>query len=65
MGAATGTGTGSGSGWRATGAENVSVGAIDPLCAEASFDRRSSFSLVSRASSASTSSRNWSTSPMS
>ena len=40
------------------------AGAEPPWAAE-SFDRRSSFSFVSRASSASTSSRNWSTSPMS
>ena len=58
-GAGSGVGSGSGSGsgvFSTTGWGAAGAGAPD--CAAASFDLRSSFSFVSRASSASTSSRN-------
>ncbi|HVK29802.1 MAG TPA: DivIVA domain-containing protein [Nocardioides sp.] len=58
-----GSGVGSGTGASCVGTSNAAE--EPPACAAASLARRSSFSWVRRASSASTSSRNWSTSPMS
>ncbi len=62
------SGSGSGSAWTSgsgsfSGALVSGIGC--PLWAASSLARSSSFSLTSRVSSASTSSRNWSTSPMS